>query len=246
MDLKQYRAKIAEQAIKLNRQAGVRELAMNAGEYQTPRTATKPVNVAEVHRQLNELKKHYMDTVQQLNKIYPSGVLTHVDTTQKTDQVGGNFMGKSVRKMMKKAKPQMREESSDESSEEEDEPAVQGGKMHFVKSMKKLGKDFGQSMKKVGIQEVTKTLAQEGVKYAKNNIGSMISGAESVLPEALPIAEESAPLLLMAAGMNKPKRTRKVSEKERRRHDLVRKLMSKHGCSLAEASSHIKENNIQY
>jgi hypothetical protein len=46
--------------------------------------------------------------------------------------------------------------------------------------------------------------------------------------------------------MRKPKRTRTVSEKEKRRHALVRKLMQQHGCSLAEASRHIKENNIQY
>lgn len=73
----------------------------------------------------------------------------------------------------------------------------------------------------------------------------MISGAEAALPEALPIAEEAAPLLL-AAGMKKQKRTRVVSQKEANRHALIRKLMQKHGCTLAEASSHIKENNLAY
>lgn len=83
MDLKQYRAKIANQAIEQNRQAGVRERLMNTGEYKTPRTIQKPISAAEVHRQLNELKQHYMHTVQHLDKIYPDGVLTHVDTNEK-------------------------------------------------------------------------------------------------------------------------------------------------------------------
>ena len=114
-----------------------------------------------------------------------------------------------------------------------------------MKSMKKFGQDFGTSLKKAGIKEATNAIAKEGVNFAKKNIGNLVSGAEEVLPEALPVAEEAAPLLL-AAGMQKPKRTRKVSDKEKRRHELVRKLMNKHGCSLAEASTHIKENNIQY
>lgn len=256
MDLKQYRANIAHQAIEQNKQAGVRERLMNTGEYKTPRTIQKPINATEVHRQLNELKQHYMHTVQQLNKIYPDGILTHVDTNETSEESGGSFHGKPVvRKLMKKMKATSRmaikQESSGESSDEsssddETEPAIQGGKIHFVKSMKKFGKDFGTSLKQAGIKEATNAIAKEGVDFAKKNIGSLISGAEAVLPEALPIAEEAAPLMLMAAGMKKPKRTRKVSDKEKRRHELVRKLMNKHNCSLAEASSFIKENNIQY
>lgn len=267
MDLKQYRAKIANQAIELNRQAGVRERLTNSGEYQTPRTIAKPIKTAEVHRQLNELKDHYMHTVQKLNKLYPDGILTHVDTNQTADDdhSGGNLMNKGKQRgggvypMSDMTKygprkgggslPQKKyesscDESSDESSDEE-EPAIQGGKFRNMKSMKKMGQDFGTSLKKAGIKEATNAIAKEGVNFAKKNIGNLISGAEEVPPEALPIAEEAAPLLL-AAGMKKPRRTRVVSDKEKRRHELVRKLMKKHGCSLAEASSFIKEKNLEY
>lgn len=70
----------------------------------------------------------------------------------------------------------------------------------------------------------------------------MLSSAEAAAPE---LAEE-APLMMMAAGMKKPKRTRQVSEKEKNRHALIRQLMNKHGCTLAEASKHIKEINLSY
>lgn len=43
---------------------------------------------------------------------------------------------------------------------------VTGGKIQFVKSMKNFGKDFGTAMKKA------KVIAQEGVQFAKNIIGS--------------------------------------------------------------------------
>ncbi len=89
---------------------------------------------------------------------------------------------------------------------------------------------------------MVKTLVQEGVKFAKNNIGTLVSGAET----ALPVAEEVAPLALLAAGMKKPRRTRQVSQKEANRHALIRKLMQQHGCSLAEASKYIKEKNLAY
>jgi len=257
MDLKQYRARIANQAIELNKQAGVRERLMNSGEYQTPRTNVKKIDTAEVHRQLNELKQHYAHTVKQLNKIYPQVNLTYVDTKrdeQDSDnddgQVGGSFIGKKIiRKTMKKVKAMpLTSVSDDDSSSDDDDSSdqvVQGGKIHFVKSMKKFGNEFGHALKKAGINEATKVIAQEGVKFAKNNIGNLINGAEEVLPEALPIAEEVAPLAL-AAGMKKPKRTRTVSDKEKRRHALIKHLMQKHNCSLAVASKHIKEKNIDY
>jgi hypothetical protein len=125
---------------------------------------------------------------------------------------------------------------------------VNGGKFNFVKSIKHLGHDLGDGLKKAGISAVSKEVANEGVKYAKKNIGKLMSSAQQVLPEALPVAEEvaeTAPLLL-AAGEKRPKRTRKISQKEANRHALIRKLMKQHNCTLAEASKHIKEVNLQY
>jgi hypothetical protein len=51
---------------------------------------------------------------------------------------------------------------------------------------------------------------------------------------------------MLAAGMKKVKKTRIVSEKEKRRHVLVKKIMQKQGVSLPEASNFIKSNNIKY
>jgi hypothetical protein len=51
---------------------------------------------------------------------------------------------------------------------------------------------------------------------------------------------------MLAAGMKKVKKTRIVSEKEKRRHVLVKKIMKKQGVSLPEASNFIKSNNIKY
>jgi hypothetical protein len=152
--------------------------------------------------------------------------------------VGGSFNGKKiVRRTMKKANALMKK------MEDQSEDVVEGGKFHFMKSMKHLGKDLGTAVKKAGIGAVSKEIATTGVKYAKDNIGKLMSGAEEMLPEALPVAEEAAPLMLMAAGMQKkPKRTRKISQKEANRHALIRKLMKQHKCTLAEASQHIKEN----
>lgn len=93
---------------------------------------------------------------------------------------------------------------------------------------------------------MSKEVADQGIKFAKKNIGKLMTGAEEVLPEALPVAEEAAPLMLMAAGMKKPKCTRRVSEKEANRHALVRKLMKQHGCTLGKAWKHIKEENLSY
>jgi hypothetical protein len=134
----------------------------------------------------------------------------------------------------------------------EDETEFKGGKFNFVKSMKHIGHDIGEGTKKVAIGLVAKeagTQLVKGLSSGAKAIGNAASSAASSLvasaPEDAVVAEEAAPLL-MACGMKKPKRTRKLSQKEVNRHALIRKLMSQHKCSLAEASRHIKENNIQY
>ena len=43
----------------------------------------------------------------------------------------------------------------------------------------------------------------------------------------------------------KPRKKRVVSEKEKRRRALIRQLMQENNCSLAEASKHIKQHNIE-
>lgn len=158
--------------------------------------------------------------------------------------VGGSFIGKDVKSGVRRIGQKVKSVVKD--VQDGDDQVVEGGKFHFVKSLKHFGHDLGDSMKKAGISAVTKEVANEGVKFAKNNISKLMTGAEEVLPEALPVAEEVAPLALMAGEMKKPKRTRKVSQKEANRHALIRKLMKEHDCTLAEASKHIKEKNLSY
>jgi hypothetical protein len=75
---------------------------------------------------------------------------------------------------------------------------------------------------------------------------SMLSSAPVIGEEAGMAVAENPELLMLAAGMKKVKKTRIVSEKEKRRHVLVKKIMQKQGVSLPEASNFIKSNNIKY
>jgi len=244
MDLKQYKTKIKNQLLSGLQAQAQKEKAIEEGDYvaqggamHVPHYKIPKGDYDELLRRMSAFKGPTISMPGHITTGHDCGGTMYESDSDDSTDVGGSFVGKNiVRKTMKKAKS-VANIGDDE---------VNGGKIHFVKSMKNFGKDFGHAMKKAGINEATKVIAQEGVKFAKNNIGNLINGAEEVLPEALPFAEEVGPMALLAAGMKKPKRSRKVSDKERRRHELVRHLMQKHGCSLAEASRHIKENNIEY
>lgn len=251
MELKQYKTKIRNQLLNgLDTQAR-KERAIEEGDYvaqgggiHVPHYRIPKGDFDDLVRKMNQFKGPMISMPGHITtghdcggSMYESDEDYEPYGSDNYTDVGGSFVGKNVvRKTMKKAKA-VAEDAEDE---------VHGGKFNFVKSMKHFGKDFGHAMKKAGINEATKVIAQEGVKFAKNNIGKLVQGAEEVLPEALPVAEEVGPMALLAAGMKKPKRTRKVSDKEKRRHALVRKLMQEHHCSLAEASKYIKEENIEY
>ena len=238
MELKQYKVKIRNQLLHgLDAQAR-KEKAIEEGDYVSKGGSIKvphyKIPKGDFDELLRKMTLHQGPTVSMPSHVTTGhnlngGSMTDYDS----DEEGGSIVPKKiVRKAMKKIK----------AIEDEAVDSVNGGKVHFMKSMKKFGSDFGTSLRKAGIQEATKTIAQEGVKFAKNNIGSLMSGVET----ALPVAEEVAPLALMAAGMKKPRRTRQVSQKEANRHALIRKLMQQHGCSLAEASKYIKEKNLAY
>lgn len=132
-----------------------------------------------------------------------------------------------------------------------------GGKFHFVKSLEKAGKsakkdlsNTASTIKNVGLKTVGTLAGKEIGTYAYNGLKdmgkSLMQAApeiETGLVESAPALEEAAPLMLMAAGIRKP---RKKSEKEMRRHELIRLLMKKHGMTLAQASKTIKERNMEY
>jgi hypothetical protein len=153
---------------------------------------------------------------------------------------------KVAKRELANAGKQLLEETLQNSMQNSMQSNEVGGKFHFGRSLSKVGKKFGHELKKAGINAASQEITDAGVQFAKNNMNKFVSGSEAMLPEALPIAEEAAPMMLMAAGMKKPKRTRQISEKEKNRHALIRKLMQKHGCGLAQASAHIKKNNLSY
>ena len=146
------------------------------------------------------------------------------------------------------------------------EPEVKGGTIHhhhnhflkhLGKSVKHVANDVSHVAKKEAVKKL-KNVAQKGKKmvidHAVDELKAVgMKAAQEMATYAPEIGEtalEYAPLLL-AAGMT-PKKTKKVkrsrvlSAKEKNRHALVRQLMSEHGCTLCEASKHIKENNISY
>jgi hypothetical protein len=154
---------------------------------------------------------------------------------------------KCLRRLDKQSVPiqNMGGDISDESDESDIE---EGGKIHFMKSFKKLGdvvkntgSEIADTAKKAGLNAVSKEVANQATSAVK----SLAKNAMTYAPEIELGAEESAPLLL-AAGMKKPRKRREVSQKEKNRHALIRSLMNKHGVSLAEASKHIKQNNLKY
>ncbi len=130
---------------------------------------------------------------------------------------------------------------SEEDSEDDNELEEQGGKVHFLKHMKGFGRSVAKFGKKAG-----RTISNEVIKQGSQQLGKMaLEGAKDFMTYAPVVAEDALPLLL-AGGMKKPKRKRLLSDKEKRRHALVRKVMKEHGCSLPQASKHIKENNLTY
>lgn len=133
---------------------------------------------------------------------------------------------------------------------------VEGGKFSFKKAFKSVGKtiehtanDVGKTALKTGANLAGKDLGQ----YVYNGIKEAGKGFAEYAPavaEDAGLAVESNPeLLLLAAGLDPPKRksTKKtISAKERSRLDLVKKLMERYNISLPEASKMIKDKNLKY
>lgn len=141
--------------------------------------------------------------------------------------------------------------------------AVSGGKINVGKSLKHLGNSIGKDLGK-GAKMFKDTAIKTGATMAGKEAGeylysglkeagkNMMNYAPEIAEEAGMTVAENPELLLAAAGMQKvkkekkEKRPRKVSDKEKRRHALVSKLMIKYNISLPEASKLIKSKNMQY
>jgi hypothetical protein len=111
-----------------------------------------------------------------------------------------------------------------------------GHSISHNKLVKGVGKELLHTGKAVGTAVVNEA-KKEGTKYALNGLKDLALGATETVAT-------NPELLLLAAGVKKPKQKRAPSEKQKRRHSLIRELMKEHHCSLAEASSHIKQHNL--
>jgi hypothetical protein len=251
MDLKQYGRKIRDQLLNDVKAQANKQKLMETGQYErTP----LPTAVGKSSTQLKNLDRDYDDLIRRFNKFKGAVIAmdSHPDAGYNENQgyVHEEVADKKpspARKVVSKRvvkEPEHISDSDETSDGEEDESEFTGGKFNFIKSMKHAGKEIATGVKKVGLGLVTKEIASAGYNALKSGAKSLVSAA----PEALAVGEEVAPLALAAAGMPPPKekRTRQVSQKEINRHALIRKLIQQHNCTLAEASKHIKENNLQY
>lgn len=130
---------------------------------------------------------------------------------------------------------------------------VVGGSMKsvgrsIVKGLKKVGKVVAPIAKDIVVPVVKDFATKQGRKFLTQQLEKF------AINDALPVAEEAAPLML-AAGRKRKSSVKKggmcggtISGGGRResRAKLIRKIMSEHGCSLPEASRYIKENGIEY
>lgn len=170
------------------------------------------------------------------------------------DIAGGKF---NFIKSVKKAGKSINDEIKPEAKVNVEE----GGKFNLGKSFKKMGKSISKDVN-TGAKIMKDTAIKTGASLAGKEAGEYLysglkEAGKSVMNYAPEIAEdagvavaENPELLLLAAGIakkeKKVKKTHKVSDKEKKRHALVSKLMKQHGISLPEASKLIKSKNINY
>jgi hypothetical protein len=111
---------------------------------------------------------------------------------------------------------------------------MQGG------SLKSFGRKFMKGLKSVGkvVTPVLKEIGKEALPIVKD---FAIKQGKQMLEKGL----EEAPMLL-AAGRKKGYAKPTGHDKRASRGLLIRKLMSQHGFTLAEASRYIKEKGLKY
>jgi len=135
---------------------------------------------------------------------------------------------------------------SDSDSDSDENEIIGGGGKGFVRSMKKLGRQISHNkIVKGAVKGIVKTGKTVGNEIKKEGTKYVVNGLKDMAIDATAAVAANPELLLLAAGVKKPKQKRVPSAKQTRRHELIRQLMKENNCSLAEASSHIKQHNLQ-
>jgi len=121
---------------------------------------------------------------------------------------------------------------------------TRGGSLKSIgKSLKKIGKSVGKVVvplaTDVGKNIVKNIATKQGQAYIEKQLAKYAA-------EALPVIEETAPLLLAAGRKVGRVSGGMVNDRRSARASLVRKIMKEHGVSLPEASKYIKEHGLEY
>ena len=240
MDLKEYRTMIKNQLLSDVKKQSNKEASIASGEYQAKHTILRAgvnrLNKQQIIEKIHILEGDYAELLRKMNELSVSKVnmQPYADAGAYKGNISENVkpIRNSRLNMQRKPINQPQSSESDNSDYENDE--LVGGKINFKKTMKKTGKELGQAVKKEAINQV----AKEGVAFVKRNA---VTAAKYAATEAIPMAEEAAPMLLMAAGMKKTQ-----SQKQLNRATLIRKLMKKESMTMVEASSYIKNHDLKF
>jgi hypothetical protein len=125
------------------------------------------------------------------------------------------------------------DEQPDEQVEEYD-----GGKIHFVKSLKSIG---NSKIVKGIIKDIQKVAVKEGVKALKTGVKDLMTQQPMTSQQQIEI-----PVAEPVGGSIKKKTSRQLSDKTKRRHALIRKIMHEKKCTMVEANKYISQNKIEY
>ena len=130
-------------------------------------------------------------------------------------------------------------------------PTEEGGNLKHLAHH--LHKNIKHTVNKNHVgRKLTNTAKNHIIPVAKDMAKTALKEGVTALAESNP---EFMPLVPVAnytidkaigSGIKKPRKKREQSQKEKNRHALVRKLMKDNNMTLPEASSYIKNNNLNY
>ena len=131
-------------------------------------------------------------------------------------------------------------------TEEEDGGSLKHLASHLHKNIKHVvnrnhvGRKLANTTKN-HIVPIAKVVAKTALK---DGALALVESNPELLP-LLPVANYTIDKAI-GSGIKKPRKKREQSQKEKNRHALVRKLMKDNNFTLPEASSYIKNNNLNY
>ena len=104
----------------------------------------------------------------------------------------------------------------------------------------------GRKLKNTAINHVV-PIAKDMTKTVLKDSAMAIAMSNPELAPLLPVANYTIDKAIGSGmGIKKPRKKREQSQKEKNRHELVKNLMKENNMTLPQASSYIKNNNLNY